>query len=74
MTYPRGEIVWTGYHNRAGDLMFIMTSKESRDYYYLYEVSDGEFKKLGKAKSPPELEEKYRVHERMREQADSSVD
>lgn len=42
--------------------MFIITSKESsRDYYFLYELVDGPFKKLGRARSPKELEEKFEV-------------
>lgn len=66
MTYPRGEQVWTGYYNSSHELLFIVTSKPTRDFYFLYEVVDGAFKKLGKAKSPLELEEKFKVHERMR--------
>lgn len=66
MTYPRGELVWTSYYNLLRELLFIVTSKPTRDFYFLYEVVDGAFKKLGKAKSPLELEEKFKVHERMR--------
>lgn len=65
MTYPRGEVVWTSYYNSSHELLFIVTSKPTRDFYFLYEVVGGAFKKLGKAKSPSELEEKFRVHERM---------
>lgn len=47
---------------------FVMTSKElNRDYYFLYECVNGEFKKLGKARSPLELEEKFKLTERMRQ-------
>lgn len=42
-----------------------MTSKPIRDFYFLYEVVDGEFKKLGKAKNPTELEEKFKVRDKM---------
>ena len=66
MTYPRGERVWTSYYNSTHELMFIVTSKPTRDFYFLYKVVDGAFKKLDKAKSPLELEEKFKVHERMR--------
>ncbi len=65
MKYPKGETVWVSYYNSNKELIFIMTSKPIRDYYFLYEVVDGEFKKLGKAKSPTELEEKFKVHEKM---------
>ena len=65
MTYPRGEKVWTSYYNSSHELLFIVTSKPIRDCYFLYEVVDGACKKLGKAKSPLELEEKFKVYERM---------
>ena len=65
MRFPKGEIVWVGYHMADGTLRFFLTSKPSRDYYYLYEVTDdGSYKKLGKSKSPPDLEEKYNVLEK----------
>lgn len=64
---PKGEIVWVYYANRQGEIMFALTSKHTRDYYFLYEVSpDGKCKKLGKAKEPPELEKKFGVHEKIR--------
>lgn len=63
---PKGERVWTGYYNRKGELLFVITSKEARDWYFLYEREGEGFKKLGKAKSPPELEKKFHVKEKMR--------
>lgn len=45
----------------------LFTSKDSRDFYFLYELVDGNFRKLGKARSPTELEEKFRVYQRMEE-------
>lgn len=65
LIYPKGERVWVGYYNRNHELLFIMTSKEARDYYFLYEVVDGKFKKLNRAKSPKELEKKFEVSKRM---------
>lgn len=64
--YPKGEIVWVNYANRRGEIIYILTSKASRDHYYLYEVlEDGKLKKLGKAKEPPELEKKFNIQEKM---------
>lgn len=64
--YPKGERVWVGYYNVQHELLFIMTSKEtSRDYYFLYELVDGTFRKLGKARSPKELEAKFDVEKKM---------
>ena len=71
LNYPKGEIVWTGYYNRSDELLFIVTSKETREFYYLYELVDGEFKKLGKAKTPSELEQRFRVKERMLESVET---
>ena len=65
--YPKGERVWVGYYNSNHELRFILTSKESRDFYFLYELVEGNSRKLGKARSPTELEEKFRVYQRMEE-------
>ena len=65
LKYPKGEIVWESYYNKSRELKFIITSKPIRDSYFLYELVDGEFKKLGKAKTPPELVEKYDVEKKI---------
>ena len=57
--YPKGEIVWVGYYDKDHDLRYITTSKQTRDFYYLYELKDGKFVKLGKDKDPKALEEKF---------------
>lgn len=63
--YPRGERVWMSFFSANHDLKFIITSKESsREYYFLYELLDGSFKKIGKARSPKDLEEKFEVRKR----------
>ncbi len=64
--YPKGERVWVGYYNKEHELMFILTSKESsREFYFLYELVDGSFKKLGRARSPKELEAKFNVEKKL---------
>lgn len=64
--YPRGERIWVSLYNKDHELMFIITSKESsRDTYFLYELVGGSFKKLGRARSPKDLEEKYDVEKRI---------
>lgn len=65
LKYPKGEIVWVTYRNTSEEIKYIMTSKPIRDTYYLYELVDGEFKKLGKAKTPPKLEEAYKLNEKL---------
>ena len=67
LKYPKGERAFTGYYNKEGELLFVITSKEpAREWYYLYALENGVLKKLGKAREPPELLEKHRVYEKMR--------
>lgn len=62
---PKGETVWIEY-TRGGVPVFWITSKPARDFYFLYEIlPDGKPKRLGKARSPRELEERFSVEERM---------
>lgn len=65
VVYPRNEFVWVQYFNNADELEYIITSKQLRDCYYLYEFVDGSFNRLGKAQSPVDLEMKYKVVERI---------
>jgi hypothetical protein len=63
---PKGEHAWMGYYNKEDELLFLLTSRENdRSWFFLYENRDGELKKLGKAHTPTELEEKYKVTEKM---------
>lgn len=66
---PRGERVCIGYNTIDHEPLFILTNKrDSSDWFYLYELVDGEYRKLGRARTPPELEAKYHVNERLRKQ------
>ena len=59
MKIPKGEVLWTQYSD-GERTTHIITSKADRSIYFLYAVSpDKALKKLGKAKTPVELEEKY---------------
>lgn len=62
---PKGERLWARYYDKKNALRFFITSKEVRDYYFLYEVSGDSAKKLGKARTPRDLEVKYKIEERM---------
>ena len=65
---PKGETAWMGYYDTSHNLRFLVTSKSNnREFYFLYEVVDGALKKLGKSRSPKELEDKHKVHEWVRE-------
>lgn len=60
--YPKGEKVWVSYYDSTHTLRYIITTKDKYyEYYYLYEVIKGEFKKLGRAKVPTELEKKFNI-------------
>lgn len=66
LKYPKGERVWVSYYGADNALLFILTSKDSsREYFFLYELADGAFKKLGRARSPKELEAKFGVKKKM---------
>lgn len=65
MQYPKGEVVWVSYYNYKHKLKFIITSKIVREYYTLYEVVGEEFRKLGRARNPKELEEKFKVEDKL---------
>lgn len=56
----KGEKTWVTYYDAGGNLVGVITSKENnRDLYYLYEIVDNVYKKVAKAHSSLELEEKY---------------
>ncbi len=55
---PKTERVWVTRKTAKGETFYI-TSKETRDCYFLYKEENGKAVKLGKAKSPLDLEEKY---------------
>ena len=66
--YPRGETVWVRYCSMDGVTRFLLTSRESRECFFLYYVApDGSLTRLGKAKSPPELERKFNVEQVLRD-------
>ena len=63
---PKDETLWVSYRKTDGTAVAILTSKPARDCYYLYEVmADSTLKRLGKAKTPTELEEKFNIKARM---------
>ncbi len=64
---PKNELAWVRYRDKDGNERFLMTSRPARDLYYLYEVKDGAYVRLGKgARTPKELEDKHRIDERLR--------
>lgn len=63
---PKNETGMVVYVNTDGIPVFLLTTKQGRDFYYLYKIaSDGTLSKLGKARSPKELEEKYEIRDKI---------
>lgn len=54
---PRSERIWL--ERRSGQDVYFITSRENADTFFLYKMDGGKAVKLGKSKSPPELERKY---------------
>lgn len=68
LSIPKNEILWTTYHDHTNQMHFFVTSTKDRAFYLLYEVDEnGRAKKLGKAISPLELEERYNVWGKIKE-------
>lgn len=66
LKYPRNETVWVTYLDRKSDIAYIITTKAgSRDAYHLYQRTGETFKKLGRARTPTELEETFKVKQRL---------
>ena len=64
---PKGETSLVRYFNMSGELRYILTTNIYYDAFYLYELSGDKFIKLGKAKTPVELEKKYEIIEKLKE-------
>lgn len=62
---PKDERVWVSYKNSKGIVRFLITSKPTRDSYTLYEVVDGDPKRISKSPSPGTLIEKFDVMKRI---------
>lgn len=52
----KNELLWVTGLDKDGNLKYVISSNPDRSWYYIY---DKDFKKLGKAKTPIELKEKY---------------
>lgn len=52
----KNEKQWVTCRDQHGNLKYVITSNSERSWYYIY---DNNYKKLGKAKAPTELQQKY---------------
>lgn len=64
MKIPKNEILRISYYAN-GSRFFILTEDAAKHSFVLYETAEDGPKKLGRASSPAELEEKFGVHERL---------
>ena len=57
---PKTERIWARIYGKGRKNCHVITSKEdSRSMYYLYDCSGSEIRKLGRGKSPAELEQQW---------------
>lgn len=56
---PKNEQVFVFHMDDKGFLRYIITTKQNRETWFLYEFLGDSFKKIGKATTPNVLEEKY---------------
>lgn len=61
----KGEHAMTSLCGKGGVEVGLITANQLETMFYLYEVVDGYYRKLGKADSPLELEKRYKMYERM---------
>ena len=61
----KGEHAMTSLCNKDGIEVGLITSNQLNTTFYLYEVVDGHYRKLGKADNPLELEARYKMYDRM---------
>ena len=55
---PPSEVLWMTVSSKSGEVFYI-TSKQNRDAYFIYKQLTDSVARLGKGKSPDELEKKY---------------
>lgn len=65
---PKNERAWVLYLDSDHNPKFVVTSKESRDSYFLYRILDGKLERLGKAATPDVLEKKFGVENELKKE------
>lgn len=56
---PKSEHIWTMHTTSNGDVFYTTAKENDRSMYFIYKMIDGKAVKLGKNKSPLELDRKY---------------
>lgn len=57
--FPKGEVLWETYTTEKGEVYFITSKEFDRSFYYLYRQEQNNKVRVGKAKTPVELEKKF---------------
>ena len=56
---PKTETIWVTYTSEKGEVYHTTAKTNNRDYYSLYKMVDGKAQKLGRARTPTELEKNF---------------
>ncbi len=56
---PVTETIWVQTKTTDGTIYYTTAKTNNREYYFLYKMVDGKAVKLGKARNPKDLEEKF---------------
>ena len=56
---PNSETIWVQTTAADGTIYYTTAKTNNREYYFLYKLVDGKAVKLGKARNPKDLDEKF---------------
>lgn len=56
---PKSERIWTHRTTKNKNVYITTSNQNDRTYYFMYKIIDRKAVKLGKSKSPLELDRKY---------------
>ena len=56
---PNSETIWVQTKATDGTIYYTTAKTNNREFYFLYKMVEGKAVKLGKARNPKDLEEKF---------------
>ena len=56
---PKSETIWVQTTAADGTVYYTTAKTNNREFYFLYKMVDGKAVKLGKARNPKDLDDKY---------------
>lgn len=56
---PNSETIWVQTTAADGTIYYTTAKTNNREFYFLYKMVDGKAVKLGKARNPKDLDDKY---------------